>query len=320
MRNWTLQGQQREMERKQEKSPRSLWERPPLPKGANLLVFLAPSPPLKKGVAAPAAGAFEPARQRAALDLLALGFSLRCPKLSALARRARERTLKGATTADMEKTGRLGRKGNPIASLHRRRRVPPLRGAVALGLVIALAGCATMQQSVGGWFGAATPTPRVTPAAGAAPQVYYAGTEGLKVYSKPSASAKVVGKLSLHEKVTRYKLERGYSYVESDKSGARGWVDNAQLVRRLPAKPATAAPAPAEPEPEAPATPAAEEPEAPAAPEAEEAEEPEVPAAPEATATAVEPLPTPTNGPVVPAPKGSKGTPQGVAPSIFDPY
>ena len=202
----------------------------------------------------------------------------------------------------------LRRKGNPIAGLHGRRRVRQLRRAVALGLVIALAGCATMQQSVGGWFGAATPTPtpRVTPAAGAAPRVYYAGTEGLKVYSQPSASAKVVGKLSLHEKVTRTKLERGYAYVESDQSGARGWVDNAQLVRRLPSKPAPAAPAPAEPEPEAPAAP--------------EAEAPEVPAAPEAPATTAEPPPTPTTIPAVPAPGGAKGTPQGVAPSIFDPY
>jgi len=206
--------------------------------------------------------------------------------------------------------------GGELAALDQRRTVTAplrhaqglrvLRFAATLSVVVLLAGCAAIQQNVGGWFGVTTPTPtpQVTTAAPAARHVYYAGVEALKVYSEPSTSAKVVGQLSLHEKVTRSKLERGYAYVEGDKSGAKGWVNNAQLLWRLPGAPTTTAPAPAEPE--------SEEPEAPAA------EEPQAPAAPEATATAAEAVPT--NTPVPAAPPSAKGTPRGVAPSIFDPY
>ena len=65
--------------------------------------------------------------------------------------------------------------------------------------------------------------------------MYYAGVEGLKVYSETSASSKVVGTLSLHEKVVRTNLERGYAFVESTERDLKGWVDNAQLLWRLPA-------------------------------------------------------------------------------------
>lgn len=179
-------------------------------------------------------------------------------------------------------------------------------GLVAtLSVAIALAGCAAMQQSVGGWFGAATPTatPAPTPAAkgaAAGPRVYYTGAE-LKVYSGPSASSKVVGELALHEKVTRSKLERGFAYVESGTSGLKGWVVNAQLIWRLPSEGTAPGGAAAEPEPEAPAA------------------EEEVLEAPEATATSAEAPATPTNTPAA-APPTPKPTPRGVAPSIFDAY
>jgi hypothetical protein len=180
--------------------------------------------------------------------------------------------------------------------------------AVALGLAISVAGCKTMPQSVGRWFGVATPTPSPMPEAAVpaaqAPRAYYAGVEGLKVYSEPSASSNLVGSLSLHEKVTRTKLERGYAYVESAKSGVKGWVINAQLIWRLPAAPTTAAPASGEAEPEAPVAPAAEE--------------PGEPVAPEAMPTAAEPPPTATPEPA--AARSPKPTPRGVAPSIFNPY
>jgi hypothetical protein len=185
-----------------------------------------------------------------------------------------------------------------------------VRIAVALSVAIWLAGCAAMQQTVGGWFHKATPTPapgqasQVTTAAAEAPRVYYAGVEGLNVYSKPSGSSKVVGELSLHEKVTRFKLERGYAYVESATSGLKGWVNNAQLIWRLPTAPTSATPAPAEAQPEETAAPA---------------EAPQEPEAVEPTATATEPLPAPTNTPV-PAPPMPSATPRGVAPSIFNPY
>ena len=180
-----------------------------------------------------------------------------------------------------------------------------LSGIAALSTALLLASCAAMQQSVGGWFGGTTPTPTATPqttpaGAAQAPRVYYAGSEGLKVYSEASTSSKVVGTLALHEKVTRTRLDRGYAYVESAKSGVKGWVINAQLIWRLPSAPTTAAPAPAEEQPEEPVAPAGEE--------------AQTPAAPEATAPAAEQPPTAT--PVPPAPP----TPPGVAPSIFNPY
>jgi len=102
---------------------------------------------------------------------------------------------------------------------------------------------------------------------------------------------------------------RGFAFVEAATSGMKGWVNNAQLLWRLPGTPTTTAPAPAEPQPA--------EPE-PAEREAPAAEEPQAPAAPEATATAVQPPPAST--PVPAAPPRPKETPRGAAPSIFDAY
>ena len=192
-----------------------------------------------------------------------------------------------------------------------------MRAAGALGVAILLASCAATQKTVGGWIGSATPTPSPTPKAptGAqAPRAYYAGVEGLKVYSEPSSASKVVGTLSLYEKVTRFKVERGYALVESAKSGVKGWVNNAQLTWRLPTAPSAAAPAGVEAHPEEPVAPVGEEqaePEEPVAPPGEE-----LPSAPEATAT--ESLPTRT--PVPTAPANSLPTPRAVGPSIFNPY
>jgi hypothetical protein len=148
--------------------------------------------------------------------------------------------------------------------------------------------------------------------------VYYAGVEGLKVYGEPSASSKVVGTLSLREKVRRVRVERGFAFVESTKSGVKGWVDNAQLAWRLPTAPATAGPAPGEAKPEEvpPEEVQPEEalPEEPAAPTGEE----RAPAAPEATAAPAEPFPTTTPAPT--AAPISLPTPRAVGPSIFNPY
>ncbi len=163
------------------------------------------------------------------------------------------------------------------------------RAALFVG-VLCLTGCAA-QKTVSGWFGAAA-----TPAPAAAGQVYYASAAGLEMHREPAASSKLVGTLALHERVTRYRIERGYAYVRSEKSGQAGWVDNAMLLWRLPA----AAPAPAEPAPEAPAAPAAEEPSA----------APEIPATPES------PPPSPTATQV----SGATPTPSSAAPSMFDPY
>jgi len=174
-----------------------------------------------------------------------------------------------------------------------------------VSLTLALASCTSTRQTIGGWFGAATPTPASSSQAkgtAATPRVYFAGTEGVKVYSEPSTSSKVVGELSLYEKITRFKLERGFAYVESATQGFTGWVNNSQLIWRLPSGATTSAPAAAQPEPEGPAVE-----EAPPAPPAE------------TPVTEAEPTAMPTHTPAA-APPSPKATPRGIGPSIFNPY
>jgi hypothetical protein len=180
---------------------------------------------------------------------------------------------------------------------------------LGIGILSLLASCAATPQSTGGWFGSAAPTPEptnVTPAiTSQARRVYYAGVEDLKVYGEPSTSSKVVGTLSLHEKVVRTNLERGYAFVESTKSELKGWVDNAQLIWRLPAASTTGTPTNVEVEPEAPEAPAHEEP------------------SPTPT-TAPQPTPTaavfPTMVPPPTAAPRELPTPRPINPSIFNPY
>lgn len=180
-----------------------------------------------------------------------------------------------------------------------------------------MAGCTSMR----GWFGGSTDTPTPTPQAAPAEarQVYYAGVKGLKMFAEPATSSRVVGVLSLHEKVIRTKVERGFASVERAADGKKGWVNNAQLIWRLPSAPANEpaeAPtaAPAEAPAEAPAQVQPEEPQAPAA------EEPTESLAPESAAPPEEIPPTPTSPPAPAAVREPKATPRGVAPSIFNPY
>lgn len=70
-----------------------------------------------------------------------------------------------------------------------------------------------------------------------APLVYYAGMEGLKVYSEPRASASILAQLPLHQKVYCYKFEGTYSYVKEEETGLTGWVEKARLILRLPPQP-----------------------------------------------------------------------------------
>jgi hypothetical protein len=114
------------------------------------------------------------------------------------------------------------------------------RLVLVLAFAIALAGCAWMQSA----------QRAVTGGSGdISGETYYAAADGLPVRADASASAKVVGRLGLHEKVTRTQVDRGYAHVVAG-SGVEGWVDNAQLLWRLPAA-AAAPPAPAPTETEA---------------------------------------------------------------------
>jgi hypothetical protein len=167
---------------------------------------------------------------------------------------------------------------------------------LATAVAITLTGCASTRDTVGGWLGTADEA--AAPAQSAA--VYYSRMEGLKVYGAPSSSAAVVGALSLHEKVTRSRVDGGYAYVASTKRDLKGWVDNAHLIWRLPSAPsaeATPEPAPAVgAQPEEPAA-AAE------APPAAAAEEPQPAAAPADT-----------------QPAARTAEPNGSEPSVFDAY
>ena len=179
-----------------------------------------------------------------------------------------------------------------MKAAHSRRYRLLIHAALFFAFGIAAAAC-SVQKTVGGWFGATpSPTPVLTPQESSAAGVFYAGVDGLKVYSDSSSSAKIVGQLPLYDKVTRSKLERGYAYVTSAQSGVTGWVNNAQLLWRVPSPPPTA--------PGPPTAAPSEE----AAPPAEEAVPPVV--APAPTATRREAPPTPAAG--------------GLAPSIFDAY
>jgi hypothetical protein len=177
-----------------------------------------------------------------------------------------------------------------------------IRLALAGTLAFSIVSCASFKERVGGWFGAKSPAAIPVTSASQERRAYYAKAEGLQVYIEPSASSKVVGSLSLQEKVLRTKVERGYAYVESTKSGVKGWVDNAKLTWRPPGA-ATAAPS----------TPPAAGAQRPAAPAGEEPREPA--ASPETTVTTVtEPPPTTTT---VLAPRSDSKTP---SPSILDSY
>jgi hypothetical protein len=61
------------------------------------------------------------------------------------------------------------------------------------------------------------------------PTVYYAGTDGLKLYAQPAISKDHILELPLNEKLLRYKTSKGFAYVKVVSTGQVGWVDNGQL-------------------------------------------------------------------------------------------
>jgi len=107
------------------------------------------------------------------------------------------------------------------------------RFILAVAAAIVLGGCSGVRQNLNGWFG--KPPPDATAASSRQGQTFYAAVAGMTVHAEASMSSDVVGRLALHEKVTRSRLEHGYAYVTADASGIEGWVDNAQLLWRLPA-------------------------------------------------------------------------------------
>jgi len=106
------------------------------------------------------------------------------------------------------------------------------RSSIFVAAALALSGCASVQQTVGSWFGgSATPTPA---AAQRSNETFYAADAGLTVYAEPSRTAEIVGHLALHEEVSRNEIEHGYAHISASK--IEGWVDNGRLLWRLPAE------------------------------------------------------------------------------------
>lgn len=191
-----------------------------------------------------------------------------------------------------------------------------MRHARFAALVLAtsvLAGCASVRQTTEGWWNEVTGPGATSGGTTQQSSVYYAASEGLVVRADASPSSAVVGRLAQYQRVVRTQLRSGWAYVTAD-GGLSGWVDNAQLVWRVPAQGTgapVAAPAPS-PAPGAPSAPAA----APtAAPAPAEAPEPApAPTAAPAPEPAAEPSPAP---PPPPQPTASRNQPSA---DMFDPF
>ena len=152
---------------------------------------------------------------------------------------------------------------------------------VVIAMIVLASGCSAAKKT-GEWLGFESK--------GAAKEkgVFYAGADGLVVRDAPKSSGKVVGTLSLHQKVVRSKVTDGYALVRVSAGDLAGWVVNAKLLWKLPQA--------------APATEAVDQAPAQQAP---------APAQPPVDATPTEPAP---QAPKEPAPKPRSGA------SVFDPY
>lgn len=189
------------------------------------------------------------------------------------------------------------------------------RFAVLVLATAALAGCASVRKTTEGWWGDVTGS-----GSGAAQQgsVYYAASDGLVVRAEASGSSAIVGRLTQYQRVVRSQLKNGWAYVATD-GGLTGWVDNAQLVWRVPGS-GTTAPAAPPSDASQPAAPASAPAAAPAEPAAAPA--PVEPAAPEpapapTVAPAPEPAPAASPAPPPAQPAANKGQ---ASPDMFDPF
>ena len=64
-------------------------------------------------------------------------------------------------------------------------------------------------------------------------QVFFAAVEGLKLYPEPQFSDNIITELPLNEKLLRYRIEKGFAYVKVQRTGQKGWVENARLKWRI---------------------------------------------------------------------------------------
>lgn len=66
--------------------------------------------------------------------------------------------------------------------------------------------------------------------------IYYVGANRLNLYSQPNSTSKIIARLPLHQKVMRSNLDNGFAYVTVAENSLKGWVDNAQLIWKLPTR------------------------------------------------------------------------------------
>jgi len=69
------------------------------------------------------------------------------------------------------------------------------------------------------------------------PRIYYVGVSDLKLFAGPHSSKTYVAKLSLNEKVMRYKVQNGFAHVKVARTGQTGWVKNAHLIWKKASSP-----------------------------------------------------------------------------------
>jgi hypothetical protein len=103
--------------------------------------------------------------------------------------------------------------------------------AIAAVLTAALvAGCASRRISTD-WVG------DIRNLIGSEAEVaYFVGVADLSVRDGPKLSAKLVGHLTLHQKVLRSTVSNGYARVRVPDGSLHGWVIDAKLLRKLPAE------------------------------------------------------------------------------------
>lgn len=175
------------------------------------------------------------------------------------------------------------------------------------GLAAGLGGCSTLGTQIPPIGGA----PSETSGPAAAEGVYYTASPDLPLHRSPGGV--IIKRLPQYTKLYRDQVDRGFAHVRAESTGETGWVENAQLIWRLPKhKPSQQAHEPQSQAAEELPLPQAVEPPPSSAPLAvESSPQPGQPPASHSPQP-VEPPPSPS-----PSTTPTKGT---VTPSIFNPY
>lgn len=182
------------------------------------------------------------------------------------------------------------------------KRVTIFRMVLSTTLTVPLGGCTGTRQGLNDWFEGSAQS-----SISESSQVYYSAVQNLAVHSDSSGNSAILGRLALHEKVSRTRIEHGYAYVSAPQSKLEGWVDNAKLIWRLPPQHADSEPGtpPGTPAPRA------------DSPQAEKTAPPAQPT-PEPTAS---PSAYPSPLPAVPEDAGAKpSNTQREIPKMFNPF